>query len=108
MKSIIAVFIATISFSSWAWPTLEVSFSGNIVKHAGRYESFNIDISRIQGWDRCTFWPIKEKDLERSSVTCFAKSGVALHLDCGLPRAILHPITDDLKIWLHLALKCSP
>lgn len=106
MKFIIAIFIATVSISSWAWPTLELSFSGNVVKHAGRYETFNIDISKIRGWDRCTFWPIKERELERTSVTCFAKSGVALDLDCDGDKAMLYPITNDPKIWLNVVLKC--
>jgi hypothetical protein len=108
MKFIIALFLTTLSISSWAWPTLQLSFSGNIVKHAGRYESFNIDISRIRGWDKCTFWPIKEKELDRVSVTCFAKSGVALGLDCYSETAMLFPTTDDPKIWLHLVLQCKP
>jgi hypothetical protein len=107
VKSIIAVLIATVSISSWVWPTLELSFSGNIVKHAGRYEPFNIDISKIRGWDRCTFWPIKENERERTSVTCFAKSGVALDLDCNREKAMLYPITDDPKIWLNVVLKCN-
>ncbi len=108
VKFIIAVLIATVSISSWAWPTLELSFSGNIVKHAARYESFNIDISKIRGWDRCTFWPIKEKGLERTSVTCFAKSGVALDLDCYGGKAMLYPTIDDPKIWLNVVLNCHP
>lgn len=108
MKFIIAIFFTTFSISSWAWPTLQLSFSGNIVKHAGRYESFNIDISRIRGWDKCTFWPIKEKELDQASVTCFAKSGVALGLNCYSETAMLFSTTDDPKIWLHLALKCKP
>jgi len=101
MKFIIAIFIATFSISSWAWPTLELSFSGNFVKHAGRYESFNIDISKIRGWDRCTFWPIKEKELDAASVTCFAKSGVAISIDCHQVTAMLYPTTDDPSIWLY-------
>lgn len=108
MKFIVAFFIAAISTSSWAWPTLEMSFSGNVIKHAGRYEAFNIDISKIRGWDRCTFWPVKENDLNRSSVTCFAKSGVAIGLDCYTEKAMLHPTIDDDKVWLYVKLSCQP
>lgn len=87
MKRLIAIIISSAATYCWGWAELRLEIPLTSKRTiAGRYEQFNIDVSKdVDGWDRCEFWKVSKDEWGNifAMVECFTDSGARVRISCS-------------------------